>query len=81
MSIDKNLLSKGLMRLGILVFLFILAPVTITMGFKALNNYTEAPKLYIAYALLAAGAILIFYAMYFAFKTFGVLQRAIFTDK
>lgn len=78
MSTNTNLLGKGLMRLGILVFLFILAPITITMGFKGINSYTESPEIYFAYALLIVGAALIIYAIYFAFKTFSVLQSAIF---
>ncbi len=81
MSTDKELLSKGLIRLGILVFLFIASPVTITMGFKAFNKFTEAPKIYFAYLILIAGFALIIYTMYFAFRTFGVLKKAIFNDK
>ena len=80
MSTNTNLLGKGLLRLGVLVFLFILAPITITMGFKGVNAYTEAPEIYLAYALLIIGALLILYAIYFAFKTFSVLQSAIFDD-
>ena len=81
MSTDKELLSKGLIRLGILVFLFIASPVAITMGFKAFNKFTEAPKIYFAYLILIAGFALIIYTMYFAFRTFGVLKKAIFNDK
>jgi hypothetical protein len=81
MSTDTNLLGKGLIRLGILVFLFIASPITITMGFKAFDKYTEAPKIYLAYVILVAGCVLLIYTMFFAFKTFGVLRKAIFTDK
>lgn len=81
MSTDTNLLGKGLIRLGILVFLFIASPVTITMGFKAFERYAETPKIYLAYIILAVGCILLIYTMFFAFKTFGVLQKAIFNDK
>ena len=49
MSTDTNLLGKGLIRLGILIFLFIATPITLTMGFKAFDRYTEAPKVYLAY--------------------------------
>ena len=81
MSTNKELLSKGLIRLGILVFLFIASPIAITMGFKAFNKFTEPPKMYFAYLILIASCALIIYTMYFAFKTFGVLQKAIFNDK
>lgn len=81
MSTDTNLLGKGLIRLGILVFLFIASPITITMGFKAFDKFTEAPNIYLAYLILVAGCVLLFYTLYFAFKTFGILQKAIFNDK
>ncbi|TXD51475.1 MULTISPECIES: DUF6095 family protein [unclassified Polaribacter] len=80
MSTDTNLLSKGLIRLGILVFLFIASPITITMGFKAFDRFTEAPKIYFAYLILVAGCVLFMYTLYFAFKTFAILRKAIFTD-
>jgi hypothetical protein len=51
------------------------------MGFKAFDKFTEAPKIYLAYLLLFAGAVLLIYTIYFAFKTFGVLQKAIFNDE
>jgi hypothetical protein len=51
------------------------------MGFKAFDKFTEAPQIYLAYLILAAGFVLLIYTLYFAFKTFGVLQKAIFTDK
>lgn len=81
MSTDTNLLGKGLIRLGILVFLFIASPITITMGFKAFDKFTETPNIYLAYLILVAGCVLLFYTLYFAFKTFGILQKAIFNDK
>ena len=78
MSTDTNLLGKGLIKLGILVFLFILSPIVITMGFKAFDKYTEAPHIYIAYLILGLGLLLILFTIYFAFKAFGVIQKAIF---
>jgi hypothetical protein len=81
MSTDVNLLSKGLIRLGILVLFFIASPIIITMGFKALNKFTEAPKIYLAYALILIGLASLIFTMIFAFKTFGILKNAIFTSK
>lgn len=81
MSTDLNLLSKGLIRLGILVFLFIATPIIITFGFKALDKFTEAPKMYFAYAILLVGLALLIFTIYFAFKTFGILKDAVFTNK
>lgn len=81
MSTNLNLLSTGLIRLGVLIMLFIASPIVITMGFKAMDKFTEAPKSYIGYAVVAIGVILIIYSIYFAFKTFGVLSKAIFNSK
>jgi len=80
MSTDTDLLGKGLIRLGILVCLFIATPVTMTMGFKAFDKFTEAPEIYLAYLILFAACVLLVYTLYFAFKTFGVLRKAIFND-
>ena len=81
MSTDTNLLGKGLIRLGVLVLLFIISPVTITMGFKAINAFTDAPKSYLAYALVFVGFTILFYTIYFAFKTFKIIGNALFNKK
>lgn len=81
MSTDTNLLGKGLIRLGILVFLFIVSPILITVGFKALNKFTEAPKIYFAYAIILIGFAALFFTVYFAFKTFKIIGNAIFSNK
>ena len=78
MSTDTNLLGKGLIRLGILVFFFIISPISMTMSFKALDKFTAAPKVYFAYAFIGLSSLLVIFTVYFAFKTFGVLQKAIF---
>ena len=78
MSTDTNLLGKGLIRLGVLVFFFIISPISITMSFKALNKFKEAPKVYFAYAFICLSCLLVIFTVYFAFKTFGILQKAIF---
>ena len=81
MSTDVNLLSKALIRLGILVLFFIASPVITTMGFKALNRFTEAPYIYIAYAIILTGLASLIFTIIFAFKTFRILKDAIFTSK
>ena len=78
MATDTNLLGKSLIRLGILILLFIVSPIIITMSFKALDKFTEAPNIYFAYLFLAIGFLLVIFTMYYAFKTFGILQKAIF---
>lgn len=81
MSTNLNLLSKGLIRLGIVILLFIVAPIAITMGFKAIDKFTDNPDFYFAYLFLVIGFLILFYAIYFAFKTFSLLSKAIFNQK
>lgn len=81
MSTDINLLGKGLIRLAILLLLFIASPIIITMGFKAIDKFTEAPEKYLAYLIVTIGCALIIYTIYYAFKTFSVLQKSIFSNK
>jgi len=79
MSTDYNTLSKGLIRLAVLVFLFIVTPILITMSFKALNNFTEAPRIYFAYALVVLSFALLIFTIIYAFKTFKLLMDSFFT--
>jgi hypothetical protein len=81
MSTDVNLLGKGLIRLGILVLLFIASPVILTMGFKAFDVYTEAPKIYIAYLITFLGFATLIFTIYFAFKTFKIIGNSLFNQK
>lgn len=80
MSTNNDLLAKGLKNLAILIALFIASPLTLTMGFKALKKFENTPKEYIAYLLLVVAAILIIFTIYFAFKTFQILLKAIFNN-
>jgi hypothetical protein len=81
MSTDVNLLGKGLKKLAILLFLFILSPVLLTMSFKGLKAYTESPELLFAYGFLIISILLVIYTIYFAFKTFQVLLNSLFTKE
>lgn len=81
MSTDTNLLGKGLIRLGILVFLFIASPILLTMGFKAFDRFTESPKIYIAYLLILVGFAALIFTIYFAFKTFKIIRNSLFNNK
>ena len=80
MSTDVNLLGKGLKYLGFLVLLFIASPITLTMGFKALKKFENSPKEYISYLILFLAILLIIFTIYFAFKTFQILLKAIFNN-
>lgn len=60
-----NVVKKFLILLGLLI----LSPIVLSFGFKALKIFTESPKNYIAYVLLALGIFLILYTVYYGFKT------------
>lgn len=78
MSTNVNLLGKGLKYLGVLIFLFIAAPVSLTMAFKALKKFEDTPNEYLSYLILAAAGILMVFTIFFAFKTIKILLNAIF---
>jgi hypothetical protein len=80
MSTNVNLLGKGLKYLGFLVLLFIASPISLTMGFKALNTFKNTENEYISYLIIGLATILIIFTIYFAFKTFQILLKAIFND-
>jgi hypothetical protein len=80
MSTNVNLLSKGLKYLGILVILFIASPISLTMGFKALKKFENTPKEMLSYTIVIAAGILIIFTIFFAFKTFKILLKAIFNN-
>jgi hypothetical protein len=80
MSTNVNLLGKGLKYLGLLVFLFIASPISLTMGFKALKKFENTPQEYLSYIIIIAAGILIIFTIFFAFKTFKILLAAIFND-
>ena len=78
MSTDVNLLGKALIRLGILILLFIISPISLTIAFKAIKRYPEGfAHVLASLSLLLAGSLLIF-TIYFAFKTFLKISEAIF---
>ena len=60
-----SVIKRFLILLGLLIF----SPIVLSFGFKALRIFTENPKKYIAYILLALGGFLILYTVYFGFKT------------
>jgi len=80
MSTNINLLSKGLKYLGILVILFIASPISLTMGFKALKRFENTPKEMLSYTLVIAAGVLTIFTIFFAFKTFKILLKAIFNN-
>ncbi|ARV05339.1 hypothetical protein BTO04_00920 [Polaribacter sp. SA4-10] len=80
MSTDLNLLGKGLKYLGVLLLLFIAAPITLTMSFKALKKFENTPKEFLSYIFLLVAGVLVIFTIYFAFKTFQIVLKALFNN-
>ena len=80
MAIDQDLAAKGFRKLLILVGLLIASPLLLTVSFKALKLYKEGSLYYISIAGVVLSSILIFFTLYFAFKTFKTLLDSLFSD-
>lgn len=80
MAIDQDLAAKGFRKLLILVGLLIASPLLLTLSFKALKIYKEGTLFFISIAGVVLSSILIFFTLYFAFKTFKTLLDALFSD-
>ena len=76
MSVNHNLLGKGIKQLSVLLLLLILSPISLNMAFKALKK-TEISDL-VAYSILAFSILLIICTIIFAFKTFKTLLDGLF---
>jgi hypothetical protein len=75
-----SLLGKGLKYLSILLLLFIASPISLTISFKALKKFENTPKEIWSYLMVVAAALLIIFTLFFAFKTFSILLKAIFNN-
>lgn len=80
MSTNLNLLGKGIKYLSLLLFFYIASPIMLTVSFKALKNYKDTPQEYLSYILLGIAILLVIFSIYFSFKTFKILLRAIFNN-
>ncbi|GGH00511.1 hypothetical protein GCM10011416_18840 [Polaribacter pacificus] len=80
MSINNQLLSKGIKQATLLLFLLISTPILITVAFKALN-ISDQEEQWTAYLLLSAAAIMVVITMVLAFKTIRTLLDALFNSK
>ena len=80
MAINQDLAAKGFRKLLILVGLLIASPLLLTLSFKALKIYKEGSLFFISIAGVVLSSILIFFTLYFAFKTFKTLLDALFSD-
>lgn len=79
MSINTDLLSKGLKQVLFLILLLIVSPISLTIAFKALNKF-ENDSIWIAYLILGAAALLVIITVILAFKTVKTLLDSLFNS-
>lgn len=76
MSINQELLGKGVKKLLLLILLLIVSPITLNIAFKALNKMEDS--MFIAYGILALAIALSISTLILAFKTFKTFLDALF---
>ncbi|CAI8309640.1 MAG: Uncharacterised protein [Flavobacterium sp. SCGC AAA160-P02] len=81
MPINQKLASKGFKNLLVLLLLLIFSPLLLTISFKAFKLYKEGFLLYLSIASIILSVGLIFFTLFFAFKTFKTLLDALFYEK
>lgn len=81
MAINQDLAAKGFKRLLILLTLLIASPLLLTISFKAIKLYKEGISFYISIFGVIFSAALIFFTLYFGYKTFKTFLDALFFDK
>ena len=81
MPINQDLAAKGFRKLLILLGLLIASPLLLTISFKAIKIYKEGYQFYISIAGVILSSILVFFTLFFAFKTFKTLIDALFSEK
>ena len=76
MSVNQELLGKGVKKLLLLILLLIVSPITLNIAFKALNKMEDS--MFMAYGILALAIVLIISTLILAFKTFKTFLDALF---
>ena len=80
MPINQDLAAKGFRKLLILLGLLIASPLLLTISFKAIKIYKEGYLFYVCILGIVLTAILTFFTLFFAFKTFKTLIDALFSE-
>lgn len=81
MGTNFKVLGKGLKQLGILLFLLILSPILLSLGFKALSLYNEGSEQIFSWVLVVVAGILMLFTIYYAFRTFKTILNSLFHEK
>ncbi|AZJ35342.1 DUF6095 family protein [Tenacibaculum singaporense] len=71
--------ETGIKKLLVFLGLLIISPLILSIAFKALRAFKDAPKVFIAYGLLAVGILLILFTVYYGFKTFKTILDHLFS--
>lgn len=71
--------ETGIKKLLVFLGLLIVSPLVLSIAFKALRAFKDAPKVFIAYGLLAVGILLILFTVYYGFKTFKTILDYLFS--
>ena len=79
MSINRDLMAKGLKQILVLLLLLILSPISLNIAFKAIKKTEES--MLIPYIILSVSIILTITTFVLAFKTFKTLLDALFNKK
>lgn len=80
MSINTDLLNKGLKQLLVLILLLIISPISLNIAFKAMNKF-ENNDIWIAYVILLISTLLVIMTLILAFKTFKTFLDSLFNSK
>jgi len=72
-------METGIKKLLVFLGLLIVSPIVLSIAFKALRAFKDAPKVFIAYGLLVIGILLILFTVYYGFKTFKTILDHIFS--
>ena len=80
MPINQDLAAKGFRKLLILLGLLIASPLLLTTSFKAIKIYKEGYLFYVCILGIVLSAILTFFTLFFAFKTFKTIIDALFSE-
>ncbi|WP_440121202.1 DUF6095 family protein [Tenacibaculum sp. Ill] len=71
--------ETGIKKLLVFLGLLIISPLVLSVAFKAMRAFKEAPKVFIAYGLLVIGILLILFTVYYGFKTFKTILDHLFS--
>ncbi|CAM1368324.1 conserved hypothetical protein [Tenacibaculum litoreum] len=72
-------METGIKKLLVFLGLLIVSPLVLSIAFKALRAFKDAPKVFIAYGLLVVGVLLILFTVYYGFKTFKTILDHLFS--